>query len=318
MDYLSLKFLNRGPDPVRNSDERLRVGSLHGTRSTAALTPRSRLQKPQSLASPASATAAPSPTSIKTSHSANSHHASPHSSIVLPNTDHLPTSFAALEGHLNHHASQLQQLADRVESINEWIELDNIVLARLIRDEEKRVEDAIAAERAFPNGETSVVPEGEAKAVPVSPTSGLPLTSPGEKWAKRSASMGDVPRSPSQIPPLPPRSDKRRKEDAINSHSGVREVRERIRAMRRSRKEFEKAVFWQRAEFWRVQERMGKGGRRESVLVGGDENSLAGAETGGLQVVGEMEREQAKKAKWSRETAGGVLPSQREWEVLFS
>ncbi|KAL9016950.1 MAG: hypothetical protein Q9185_005689, partial [Variospora sp. 1 TL-2023] len=309
MDYLSLKFLNRGPDLVRKSDERLR--------------------KPQPFTPPAAtATATPSLTSIKTSHSLNSHHPSPRSSsLAIPNTDALPASFAALEGHLNHHASQLAQLATRVELINEWIELDSIVLARLVRDEEKRVEDAIAAERAAPNGEPSVAPgagEGKdaAKTVPVSPVSLLPLPSSGEKMmAKRSASLGDVPRShafpPTMLPPPPPRCDARRKEDAVNAHCGVREVRERIRAMRRSRKEFEKAVVWQRAEFWRVQQRMGKndGKRRsESVLVGGgrvDENGVE--EVGPLQVVGEIvERDEVKAtAKWSRETAGGVLPSQR-------
>lgn len=336
MDYLSLKFLNRGPDLVRKSDERLRVSSLQKARSAAALPSRSRPQKPQPVTPPAAtATATPSPTSIKTSHSLNSHHPSPRSSsLAIPNTDPLPASFAALEGHLNHHASQLAQLATRVELINEWIELDSIVLARLVRDEEKRVEEAIAAERAAPNGEPSVAPsagEGKnaAKTVPVSPVSLLPIPSSGEKMmAKRSASLGDVPRShafpPTMLPPPPPRCDARRKEDAVNAHCGVREVRERIRAMRRSRKEFEKAVVWQRAEFWRVQQRMGKNDgsrRRESVLVGGgrvDENRVE--EVGPLQVVGEMvERDEVKTtAKWSRETAGGVLPSQREWEGLFS
>ncbi|KAL9001724.1 MAG: hypothetical protein Q9188_005303 [Gyalolechia gomerana] len=137
MDYLSLKFLNRGPDLGRNSDERLR-------------------KQP-----PPSPHGAPSPTSIKTSNSTNSHQPSPR--FALPNDDPLPSSFAALEGHLNHHASQLQQLADRVESINEWIELDNIVLARLIRDEEKKFDDLSAAERNSPSSMTADGKKGRAR-----------------------------------------------------------------------------------------------------------------------------------------------------------
>ena len=52
----------------------------------------------------------------------------------LPNTDPLPADPGALEGLLNHHASQLKKLADRVESVNEWIEMDGIVLERLLSD----------------------------------------------------------------------------------------------------------------------------------------------------------------------------------------
>ena len=47
----------------------------------------------------------------------------------------LPTSPTALEGLLNQHASQLQKLADRVDSINESIDLDNIVLHRHKREQ---------------------------------------------------------------------------------------------------------------------------------------------------------------------------------------
>ncbi|KAL8939661.1 MAG: hypothetical protein Q9216_003237 [Gyalolechia sp. 2 TL-2023] len=284
MDYhLSLKFWNRGPDLGRNSDERLR----------------------------------PSPRSI------------------LPNDDPLPSSFAALEGHLNHHASQLQQLADRVESINEWIELDNIVLARLIRDEEKKIEDLIAAERNSPGATT---PDGKKgvhfATAPVPPVASgtAPLVPPSEKMGKRSASMGDVPRSPSLGNP---KTDTERKEEAVEAHWGIREAKERIRGMKRWRKEVEKAVFWQREEYWRVESRMGREKRkdnRESVAVSGDGNAdedVGGnkeASTGGeekkmeegLSVVGGGKWEEGKREKWSKESAGGRLPTQREWEALFS
>ncbi|KAL9001723.1 MAG: hypothetical protein Q9188_005302, partial [Gyalolechia gomerana] len=67
--------------------------------------------------------------------------------------------------------------------------------------------------------------------------------------------MGDVPRSPGLGHP---KSDTERKEEAIEAHRGIREAKERIRAMKRWRKEVEKAVFWQREEYWRVESRMGK------------------------------------------------------------
>ncbi|KAI4177625.1 MAG: hypothetical protein LQ346_007622, partial [Caloplaca aetnensis] len=182
MDFLTLKFLNRDPDhpkpdPDRQQQQQLRVSLLRRLSShtpplfrpqtpssSSSLTPRpSRLQKPGPPSSPLSFSSATT-TSIKTSASTASTSRpqqqqqqqqqqqpppppSPHF-ILLPNEDPLPPSFAALEGHLNHHASQLQQLAERVERINEWIDLDTIVLARLVRDEEKRVDEVLAAERA--------------------------------------------------------------------------------------------------------------------------------------------------------------------------
>ncbi|KAL8719768.1 MAG: hypothetical protein Q9225_003256 [Loekoesia sp. 1 TL-2023] len=324
MDYLSLKFLNRGPDLGRNSDERLRplafpcsnITVSHNTHTTFSR------QKPP----PQSPHGVPSPTSIKTSNSTSSHQPSPR--FALPNDDTLPSSFAALEGHLNHHASQLQQLADRVESINEWIELDNIVLARLIRDEEKRVEDLIAAERNNANDATTNERKGVHFALgptPSTTTSTTPLVPPADKIGKRSASMGDVPRSPS----LGSRkSDLERKEEAVESHSGIREVRDRIRAMKRWRKELEKAVFWQREEYWRVESKMGKQKKRESVASSNGEVDEVGKEDKTGQGVGKVENrlsvvgggkwEDGKREKWSRDSAGGRLPTQREWEALFS
>ncbi|KAL8921420.1 MAG: hypothetical protein Q9208_005746 [Pyrenodesmia sp. 3 TL-2023] len=351
MDYLSLKFLNRDCDHNKPDERQLRVSLLRRLSHTPrvrvqrSLTSRpSRLQKPAPPSSPLSATAQ-SPASIKTTNSTNSTSRQPSSSprFVLPNDDPLPTSFAALEGHLNHHASQLQQLADRVETINEWIDLDNIVLSRLIRDEQKRVDEIIAAERSAFKPSTPSADHHPGGVVhfalgPISPTSGLPLmpqfppptttTTAGAaekglglmkmQMAKRSASMGDVPRSsPPPAPSLPPKTktDAQRKEDAVAAHGGIREVQERIRSMKKMRKEIEKAVVWQREEFWRVEACMGKkkeGGKRESVLVGGGKENLEvkGEEKEGeLQVVGE----EGKGRSWRK-----GLPSQREWEELFS
>jgi hypothetical protein len=45
-----------------------------------------------------------------------------------------PEKDPAWEGSLNHHASELRVLADRVEQINEWLELDWIVEMRMTKD----------------------------------------------------------------------------------------------------------------------------------------------------------------------------------------
>ena len=44
--------------------------------------------------------------------------------------------------------SQLKKLADRVESVNEWIEMDGIVLARLISDARHQAEREVAEKTA--------------------------------------------------------------------------------------------------------------------------------------------------------------------------
>ena len=50
----------------------------------------------------------------------------------IPHTDPLPHDKLELEGLKNNLVSQLQKLADRVESINEWMEMDAIKLARMV------------------------------------------------------------------------------------------------------------------------------------------------------------------------------------------
>ncbi|KAL8776421.1 MAG: hypothetical protein Q9194_003166, partial [Teloschistes cf. exilis] len=290
MDYLSFKFLKSGTDLNRASDEKLRA-SPPSSRSYASKRSYSQKPTPQSP----STGPTPSPSSIKTTGSSSL--STPSRPIShLRNTDPLPASFAALEGHLNHHASQLQQLADRVEAINDWIELDSIVLARLIRDEEKRVDDLIDAERRVaadaadhvkragtvrfeldqrPNG-----PNNRHLGPPpfLPPSMSMSMADKG----KRSASMGDVPRTTS-VPDEPSKektvSD--RKKEAVNAHAGIQEVRERIRGMRRWRKEVERSVVWQREEFWRVEKGMGKKKGRQSVVAPaaqGKENKEGDAE----------------------------------------
>lgn len=56
---------------------------------------------------------------------------------MIPHIYELSTSITAFAGLLNHHASQLQQLTGRVEVMNEWINLDEIVMARMSADDDK-------------------------------------------------------------------------------------------------------------------------------------------------------------------------------------
>ncbi|KAI4251140.1 MAG: hypothetical protein LQ352_005027, partial [Teloschistes flavicans] len=176
----------------------------------------------------------PSPTSIKTNNS-SPHSSSSRSFHHLQNTDPLPTSFTALEGHLNHHASQLQQLADRVEAINEWIELDTIVLARLIRDEERRVEDVINAEQRVAAGAANQVKRAgtvrfELGPRPNDPNNGYlgppPFMPPSVSMAdkgKRSASMGDFPRTSLREDQSKEKTVSERKTEAVSAHAGIQE-----------------------------------------------------------------------------------------------
>ncbi|KAL8724588.1 MAG: hypothetical protein Q9166_007864 [cf. Caloplaca sp. 2 TL-2023] len=343
MDFMSsFKFMNRGSDGDRTSDERLRKPPL-----------------PSRLTTPPG----PSPTSIRTASSTKSRSSyhphqpppssprftlAPPSPPFLENTDTLPTSHAALEGHLNHHASQLQQLADRVEMLNEWIELDGIVLGRLVRDEGRRVEEGFTAMKKENNAE----PPRRNVQFELGPRDahvvGLKRMSLVEK-GKRSASLGDVPKIPaSSLSRSSSMMMGKRKEEVLACHQGVREVRERIAEMKRWRKEVEKAVVWQREEYWRVEKAMGKKkeeGKRESVLTlkenekvtegtdNGKENRGAanrdGEEDGGstlvsgrtksMSIVGGLSPpSRGERGRWSKADKEGRLPSQREWEVMFS
>ncbi|MCJ1244833.1 hypothetical protein MMC30_002034 [Trapelia coarctata] len=55
----------------------------------------------------------------------------------LPHIDALPNTPDGLEGRLNHLASQLQIMADRVDKVNEMIDMENIVLLRLAREQKE-------------------------------------------------------------------------------------------------------------------------------------------------------------------------------------
>lgn len=158
--------------------------------------------------------------------------------LPIPNTDQLPTSLAALEGLLNHYISQLQKLADRVEAVNEWIDLDKIVLARIAAD------DAAGLEKAAVEDGAASGPEGES--------------------VGKNQNLLSSPRT-STVPWKNNRYSSDGNGEAMICR--VREATERIRGMKRWRKELERSVYWQREEYWRVEKAMGRR-RSESVERG--------------------------------------------------
>lgn len=160
---------------------------------------------------------------------------------MIPHTDALPTSITALEGLLNHHAPQLQQLAERVEAVNEWIDRDQIVVARMSADEDKSMGDKEGNERK--------------NASPMK-----------EKFkGQRVVSFEGT--------------HEENEEDGPGINRRVQEAKERIQAMRQWRKELERSVCWQREEYWQVEQAMGhKGsgnfGRGEGRGVGVKESTV--------------------------------------------
>lgn len=157
----------------------------------------------------------------------------------MPHTDDLPTSITALEGMLNHHASQLQQLADRVEAVNEWIDLDEIVVARMSAEEDKS-----AARKRKDGRENASRTEGKFKGQRVVSFSG---------------------------------KHEKCEENGPGISCAVQEARKRILAMRQWRKELERSVCWQREEYWRIEHAMGrKGSENMGGEEGGGAGAMAG------------------------------------------
>ncbi|KAG6986684.1 ATP-dependent rRNA helicase spb4 [Physcia stellaris] len=192
----------------------------------------------------------------------------------IPNIDPLPEDRESLTGLLNHTTSQLQKLADRAERINEWLDMDLIVLQRLTID---------AKNLAL----TSLPP----------PTLPLPLS-----------------------PATAPITDK------------ILELNNRVAAMQTWRKDLERAVFWQREEYRRIEKAMGRKRSGQSGAlrnVGFDEKTKGDlVDTpmeGMLQAPGEeqaegVERVALRPRDYARDrwTSGSSrLPNQSEWEDIF-
>ncbi|KAL8861853.1 MAG: hypothetical protein Q9178_001722 [Gyalolechia marmorata] len=351
MDYLpSFKFKNRETDSERKRDEKSKKSQPPSHEQTPLTpSPASTRTIPPSRASTSSIHPPPaSPHFSLSPRSPSSSSLSPTGRIAT-NTDPLPTSYSALEGHLNHHASQLQQLADRAETINEWIELDGIVLGRLVRDEEKRIEEMMNAkknevEKSREDHEVKVLDDGAGFRESKEWKKGvhfelLPRTNGGfmpmkldegkQVKGKRSVSAGEVPRVSgfSSVPSSASASSMMSgkisvnevKQRAVEEHGGIREVGERIAEMKRWRNEVEKAVVRQREQFWRVEKAMGRKKGRESVLIGKEnEKDLVEMMGKGLSMedskrVGKEEGAREKELNLMGERGGPSHGERKRW-----
>ena len=134
--------------------------------------------------------------------------------------------------------------------INEWIDMDGIVLARLRREVGRAAAVESDAEGSEGIGEGQ---EGKEERE-------------GKEQERRERKEGDL---------------EERKKKKVETHNGIAEIRERIAGMRRWRKEVERAVVWQREEGWRVEERMGRKREREKGGLRGEDVDVDGVGDGG-------------------------------------
>ena len=74
----------------------------------------------------------------------------------LPHIDPLPNTPDGLEGRLNHLASQLQIMADRVDKLNEMIDMENIVLARLAKEQKEAMKNQGGGGARFEEGRSAM------------------------------------------------------------------------------------------------------------------------------------------------------------------
>ena len=56
-------------------------------------------------------------------------------------------------------------------------------------------------------------------------------------------------------------------EEKVRTNCRIRDINERIKAMKRWRQELERTVFWQREELQRIEEAMGKEKEKESMDI---------------------------------------------------
>lgn len=180
---------------------------------------------------------------------------------TIPNTDPLPSSADALEGLLNARSSQLQKLADRVESVNEWLEMDGIVLAKLIQDigaQADKEEEAERASKEAAERARTLWKENN----PTVPAASRGPVSPGQYRGVNAGSSrvgsghSRVPSGESRVPEVFLKGlilAGKSKEERINEDCSVRDLRERIKLMKQWRRDIERTVCWQREEHRRVQ-----------------------------------------------------------------
>lgn len=183
---------------------------------------------------------------------------------------------------LNARASQLQKLADRVESVNEWLEMDGIVLAKLIQDVGAQVDREEEAERAGKEAaERARLLWKENNAAEPAASNGP--VSPGQYRGVNNGGGGTggghrrVPSGESRVPEVFFRALSfagKSREERVNENCGVRDMRERIKEMKKWRRELERTVYWQREEYRRVQDAINRQSG-QSRGSGGTERSVA-------------------------------------------
>lgn len=233
----------------------------------------------------------------------------------------------------------LQKLADRVELVNEWLEMDGIVLEALIEDagEEDEPERAgrEAAERAqalakeneeINRKKNKTKNKGKDKSTPP-PAASPGILSPARyrfhhqrSGSKNSDNKDDdddddeaggshrrVPSGEARVPEVFLKGvadvfmkgvlksgdnvgtggGTTTRKERVDGNCGVRDLRERIRAMKRWRRELERTVYWQRTEHRRVQDAIDEqrgsdgdgGGAKKAVQFGEDDGGVEGKGT---------------------------------------
>ncbi|MCJ1335119.1 hypothetical protein MMC09_000385 [Bachmanniomyces sp. S44760] len=139
----------------------------------------------------------------------------------VPHTDTLPASRELKEAMLNHLVSQLQALAKRVTELNEFIELDHILLHSMKKDV-KEMKDILEVD-----GRMKVMDARKGLA---------------KKSLKGTLELEAV-----------------AGEERLYHHAGsaMLEMLERLDALKRCKKAMEKSVIWLRDELKRVEDAMG-------------------------------------------------------------
>ncbi|KAL8830499.1 MAG: hypothetical protein Q9191_001403, partial [Dirinaria sp. TL-2023a] len=251
------------------------------------------------------------------------------------NDDPLPTDIVGLEGRLNHHTSQLQHLADRVERINEWIDMDSIVLQRLIRDSEVVAEAQADLQEVtqglqnttISNAGTSNNNNGTKTNTTTNnsthigiPHLSIPFTTIG---GSSKTAPTDPGKKPTPTQPAP-------------TTQAILEARDRISTMRRWKKDLERTVIWQREEYRRVERAMGRtGGKSKRFRITNADMGLdeAEVEEGGSSKSAESITPPADevaetttvttvvgayaRGRWGKGGTVTRLPSQGQWEEMF-
>lgn len=196
--------------------------------------------------------------------------------------------------------------------MNEWVEIDSIVLEKLIQDICKAVDNEdvakrssqLAVERALAlwkeNNEPTTSDASEARAG----ISGLQKQHDNVTIADAgvggSSSSGHsrVASGDMNMNPTSSNGEKRSKEERVDANCSVRDLRSRIRAMKEWRREIERTVCWQREEYRRVMKAIQgmsdgrkSGAERRVVQFEEEEEDGGGGDGGGKGKGKEKEKE---------------------------